>query len=146
MRIEKTYRQLEDFEEVHIYDITEHELFQKTPQEFEMSPTPFEKTLDEISNDLDIFVPYDDNGNDFIIRRLGLGVLRRSQFSHEEAEGRLLSKVSPGYYKLLQKHLTLVSADNIFIDGNCFKQFKVVNKSSKHKGKLNLSKFQCLNH
>ena len=76
MRIEKTYRQLEDFEEVHIYDITEHELFQKTPQEFEMSPTPFEKTLDEISNDLDIFVPYDDNGNDFIIRRLGLGVLR----------------------------------------------------------------------
>ena len=105
MRIEKTYRQLEDFEEVHIYDITEHELFQKTPQEFEMSPTPFEKTLDEISNDLDIFVPYDDNGNDFIIRRLGLGVLRRSQFSHEEAEGRLLSKVSPGYYKLLHKHL-----------------------------------------
>ena len=78
MRIEKTYRQLEDFEEVHIYDITEHELFQKTPQEFEMSPTPFEKTLDEISNDLDIFVPYDD-GNDFMIepikkyRRLFVG-------------------------------------------------------------------------
>ena len=43
-------------------------------------------------------------------------------------------------YKLLQKHLTLVSADNIFIDGNCFKQFKRVNKKDKHKGKLNLSK------
>ena len=34
-------------------------------------------------------------------------------------------------YKLLQKHLTLVGADNIFIDGNYTKQFK----SDKHKDK-----------
>ena len=42
-------------------------------------------------------------------------------------------------YKLLQKHLTLVSADNIFIDGN---YLKGVNKKSKRKGsgKLELNK------
>ena len=34
-------------------------------------------------------------------------------------------------YKLLQKHLTLVSADNIYIDGNCFKQFKKEKKKKK---------------
>jgi len=37
-------------------------------------------------------------------------------------------------YKLLQKHLTLVSADNIFIDGNYLKQFKKEGKKKK-KGK-----------
>ena len=41
-------------------------------------------------------------------------------------------------YKLLQKSLTLVSADNIYIDGNCLKG---LNKRSKHKsrGKLELN-------
>ena len=39
-------------------------------------------------------------------------------------------------YKLLQKHLTLISANNIFIDGNCLNQFK---KEGKKKGK---SKFE----
>ena len=104
MRIEKTYRQLEDLEEVHIYDITESELFQKTPQEFEMFYTPFDKTLDELSNDLDIFVPYDD-GNDYIIHRLGLGALMRGQISQQDVAGRLLSKTSPGFYKVLKEPL-----------------------------------------
>ena len=100
MKIEKTYRQLEDIEEVHIYDITESELFQKTPQEFEMFYTPFDKTLDELSNDLDIFVPYD-NGNDYIIHRLGLGALTRGEITQKDVAGRLLSKTSPGFYKIL---------------------------------------------
>ena len=40
-------------------------------------------------------------------------------------------------YKLLQKHLTLVSADNIFLDGNYLKQFKKERKNKK-KNKKNL--------
>ena len=39
-------------------------------------------------------------------------------------------------YRLLQKHLTLVSADNIFIDGNYLKQFK---GKKKKKNKLELN-------
>ena len=104
MRLEKTYRQLEDMEEVHIYDITENELFRPVPQEFEMFYTPFEKTLNELSNDLDIFVPYDD-GNDFIIHRLGLGALMRGAISQKDVAGRLLSKTSPGFYKVLAEPL-----------------------------------------
>ncbi len=42
-------------------------------------------------------------------------------------------------YELLQKHMALVSADNIFIDGNYLKQFKK-DKKKKKKGKSNLSK------
>ena len=41
-------------------------------------------------------------------------------------------------YKLLQKHLTSISANNIFIDGNYFKQFKKEEKKKKrNKLKLN---------
>ena len=42
-------------------------------------------------------------------------------------------------YELLQKHLALVSADNIFIDGNYLKQFKKEEKKE-NKGKLELNK------
>ena len=87
-------------EEVHIYDITESELFQQVPQEFETFYTPFEKTLNELSNDLDIFVPYND-GEDFIIHRLGLGALTRGEITQTDVAGRLLSKTSPGFYKVL---------------------------------------------
>ncbi len=41
-------------------------------------------------------------------------------------------------YELLQKHMTLVSADNIFIDGNYLKQFKKEKKKKKNsKSELN---------
>ena len=104
MRIEKTYRKLEDTEEVNIYDITESELFQHVPQEFEMPYTPFDKTLNHLSNDLDIFVPYN-NGEDFIVHRLGLSALVRGNIQQSDVAGRLLSKTSPGFYKVLKEPL-----------------------------------------
>ncbi|WP_296881360.1 sensor histidine kinase [uncultured Methanobrevibacter sp.] len=104
MRIEKTYRQLESIEEVHIYDITESDLFRSVPQEFEIPPMPFEKTLNAISNDLDMFLAYDE-GKDFIIGRLGLGALTRGDITQKDVIGRLLSKTSPGYFKVLSEPL-----------------------------------------
>ena len=104
MRLEKTYRQLEDMEEVHIYDILENELYRPVPQEFETFNTPFEKTLDSISNDIDIFVPYN-NGEDFIIHRLGLGALTRGEITQDDVVGRLLSKSSPAFFKVLSEPL-----------------------------------------
>ena len=104
MRIEKTYRQLEQTEEVHMYDIKEQELFQHVPQEYDMFYTPFEKTLNYLSNDLDIFVPIDD-GNDFIVHRLGLSALTRGNIKQSDVAGRLLSKTSPGFYEVLKEPL-----------------------------------------
>ena len=101
MRIEKTFRKLEDTEEVNIYDVKESELFQYVPQEFEIPFTPFDKTLNELSNDLDIFVPID-NGEDFIVHRLGLSALIRGHIKQTDVAGRLLSKTSPGFYNILK--------------------------------------------
>lgn len=102
MRIESTYRKLEDFDEVNIYDITEDELYTPAPQEYESFHTPFEKTLNHLSSDLDIFVPIDD-GNDYIIHRLGLNFLISKKIKQSEIAGRLLSKVSPGLYQVLKE-------------------------------------------
>ena len=104
MRIEKTFRKLEDTEEVNIYDVKESELFQYVPQEFEIPFTPFDKTLNELSNDLDIFVPID-NGEDFIVHRLGLSALIRGHIKQTDVAGRLLSKTSPGFYNILKEPL-----------------------------------------
>ena len=104
MRIEKTYVKLEKTEEVHMYDIKEEELFKLVPQEYDMFYTPFEKTLNYLSNDLDIFVPVDD-GNDFIVHRLGLSALTRGNIQQSDVAGRLLSKTSPGFYKVLKEPL-----------------------------------------
>jgi two-component sensor histidine kinase len=87
-----------------MYDIMEEELFQYVPQEYDMFYTPFEKTLNYLSNDLDIFVPVDD-GNDFIVHRLGLSALGRGKIKQSDVAGRLLSKTSPGFYKVLKDPL-----------------------------------------
>ena len=104
MRIEKEYRKLEDTEEVRIYDITERDLFTKVPAEFDVMTMPFEKTLNNISNDIDLFVPYND-GEDFIVERLGLSALVRGHIEQEDVAGRLLSKTSPDFYKILAEPL-----------------------------------------
>ena len=104
MRIERTYRKLEDTEEISIYDIKEKELFNYVPQEFDTFDTPFEKTLNHLSNDLDIFVPYN-NGEDFIVHRLGLSALVRGSIKQSDVAGRLLSKTSPGFYRILKEPL-----------------------------------------
>jgi len=100
MRIEREYRQLEDTEEIKIYDIAEWELYQPSPQEYEIFEVPFEKTLDNIDIDLDMFVPIDD-GRDFIVQRLGLDALTRGHVNQSDIAGRRLSRVSPGFYKVL---------------------------------------------
>ena len=51
-------------------------------------------------------------------------------------------------YKLLQKHLTLISANNIFIDGNYLKQFKRGKRKDKSKNKFepgNIPEIHILN-
>ena len=100
MKIEKEYRKLEDVEEVRIYNIAESELFIHVPQEFEIEAIPFEKTLNNITNDIDIFIPHND-GEDFIVQRLGLSALARGHIKQDDVAGRLLHIVSPAFHKIL---------------------------------------------
>ena len=104
MRIEKEYRRLDNIEEVRIYDIHEKELFIQMPKEFDVPEIPYQKTLNNILNDIDLFIPYND-GEDFIVHRLGLSALLRGNIKQSDVAGRLLSKTSPAFYKILSEPL-----------------------------------------
>ena len=69
MRIEKEYRQLDNIEEVRIYDIREKELFIQMPKEFDVPEIPYKKTLKNILNNIDLFITYKDDEK-FIMHRL----------------------------------------------------------------------------
>lgn len=104
MRIQKEYRKLENIEEVNIYDVHEREFFNYVEQEFEVEKVPFQKLMKNISADINIFIPYND-GEDFIIHQLGKSGLKRGNITQNDIKGRLLSKVSPVYHKLLYEGL-----------------------------------------
>ena len=104
MRIHKEYRKLEDVEEVNIYDVCESDFYQQTPKEFEFEKIPFQKIMKNIGTDINIFLPYDD-GKDFIVHGLGNSALKRGNVKQEDVEGRLLSKVSPMYHKMVYEPL-----------------------------------------
>ena len=104
MKITKEYRRLEDIEEVSIHDIHEREMYVPVEQEFDTELAPFNKLLEAMPIDIDVFIPFD-NGEDFIIQELGISALRRGNITQEMVTGRLLSKTSPGFFEILYKPL-----------------------------------------
>lgn len=104
MRIEKEHRHLENIDEIRIYDASQKEFYNPTPQEFEVEDIPIKDLLYNIPVEIHSFIPYD-NGNDFIIQSLGEFTLNVYGCTQQEARGRLLSKLSPLFYDILQEYL-----------------------------------------
>ena len=104
MNIQKRYIKLEDTTEISINDITEKDLFNYVEPIIKTEEIPFRNILNNLPCDMDVFIPYN-GGEDFIIQMLGITALERGDISHEDVEGRLLSKCSPGYSKILQNTL-----------------------------------------
>ena len=100
MRIEKEFRKLEGIEEISIFDANESDFYVRVPQEFEVEDIPVKELMDNIDTDIHILLPYRD-GEDFILQRLGSFTLKRGNFSKEDVEGRLLSKISPMFDEML---------------------------------------------
>lgn len=104
MKIHKEYRKLENIEEVSIYDAYESEFYQPSEKKFELETIPFQKIMENISTDMNIFLPYRD-GKDFIIHGLGSSALSRGKVTQEDVSGRLLSECSPGYHHIIYEAL-----------------------------------------
>lgn len=107
MRIEKEFRKLEGIEEISIFDANESDFYVRVPQEFEVEDIPVKELMDNIDTDIHILLPYRD-GEDFILQRLGSFTLKRGNFSKEDVEGRLLSKISPMFDEMLHDLLVEV--------------------------------------
>lgn len=102
MHIEKQYRELENIEEVRAYNISNMDLFEVVPQYQKPIKIPFCNIIKYVSSDVNMLIPIDD-GEDFVINRLGWNLLQRGNINLKDVEGRKLSECSPFFYKILKE-------------------------------------------
>ena len=111
MHIERQYRELEKVEEVRIYNIQHDDIFQDAPQVKQPEKVRFSNVMKHIPSDINVFLPIDD-GEDYIIERIGWNLLQRTNVTLNDVEGRKLSQISPFYYKLLKDAFKEVLQNN----------------------------------
>ncbi len=104
MRIEKEYLHLEDVYEIRIYNATGKDFYNPTPQEFDIEDHPLQEFINNISDEVHILIPYDDE-NDFIVQRVSNFLLNNYNCTKEDVKGRLISKITPLFSDILQEYL-----------------------------------------
>ena len=102
MHIEKQFRELENIEEIRAYNISNIDLFELVPQYQKPIKIPFCNIIKYVQSDVNMFIPIDD-GEDYVINRLGRNILQRGNINLEDVEGRRLSECSPFFYKILKE-------------------------------------------
>ena len=101
MHVERQYRELEKIEEVRVYNLNPDDMYQEAPQVKKPEKVRFSNIMKHVPSDINVFLPIDD-GEDFIIERIGGNLLERANAHLEDVEGRKLSQLSPFYYELLK--------------------------------------------
>ena len=104
MRIEKEHMDLENIDEIRIYNAPKKDFYIPTPPEFDIDEIPMRQLIDNIPVEIHTFIPYE-NGKDFIIESLGSFTLNKYNCTPKEAKGRLLSKLSPLFFDILYDYL-----------------------------------------
>ena len=101
MHIEKQYRELEDIEEIRVYNIDEIDIAKEAPQVKELEKIRFNNIMNHLPSDINVFLPIDDC-NDFIVERIGWNLLQRANMNMTDVEGRKLSQLSPFFYDIFK--------------------------------------------
>lgn len=101
MHVERQYKELEKIEEVRVYNLNRDDTYQKAPQVKKPKNVRLSNVMKHVPSDINVFLPID-NGEDFLIERIGWNLLERNNTTLEEVEGRKLSQISPFYYDLLK--------------------------------------------
>ena len=101
MHVEKQFRELEQVEEIRVYNIDLNEVFNDVPPVKKTEKVRFSNVMKHVPSDINVFTPIDD-GEDFIVERIGWNLLERMNLNLENVVGRLLSQVSPFYFELFK--------------------------------------------
>ncbi len=101
MHVERQYKELEKIEEVRVYNLDRNEAYQEAPQVKKPKNVRFSNVMKHVPSDINVFLPID-NGEDYVIERIGWNLLERTNTTLEDVEGRKLSQISPFYYDLLK--------------------------------------------
>ena len=103
MYYERKYRELEKVEEIRIYNLDITKSYEDAPQ-VKKPNVRFSNLMKHVPADIDVFSPVDD-GEDFIVERVGWNLLERINTNLDAIEGRLLSQCSPIFYDILKDYL-----------------------------------------
>ena len=112
MHIEKQYRELEDIEEIRVYNIDKNDVFKDVPPVKEPKKVRFSNVMSHVPSDINVFLPIGDC-EDFIVERIGWNLLERLNLKPEDVTGRLFSEVSPFYYEIFKE-----SFKEVYENGN----------------------------
>lgn len=99
MRVERQYRELEKIEEVRVYNINWDKIFIPAPLVSKPEKIRFSNVIRHVPSDINIFKPIEE-GNDFIVERIGWNFLERVNVAQEDVAGRKFSQISPFYFKI----------------------------------------------
>ena len=102
MHIERDFRELEKIEEVRAYNISNIKLFELAPQFQKPIKIPFSNIIKYVQSDVNMFIPIDD-GEDFVVNRLGWNILQRGNITLEDIEGRKMSECTPFFYEIFKE-------------------------------------------
>ena len=70
MRVEKEYRQLEDIEEIRIFNASQNDFYKPAPKEFDVEDLEFQELINNLPIEIHCLIPYEE-GKDFIIQSIG---------------------------------------------------------------------------
>ncbi len=104
MRIEKEYRHLEGIDEIRIFDANQKDFYKPSPKEFDIEDIPLQELINNIPVEIHSLIPYEE-GKDFIVQTVGKFTLKQYHCTQDDTKGRLLSKISPLFYKILHDDL-----------------------------------------
>ena len=102
MHIERHYRELEKIEEVRAYNISNIDLFEKAPLYQKPIKIPFCNIIKYVQSDVNMFIPIED-GEDFVVNRLGWNILQRGNAKLEDVAGRKFSECTPFFYEIFKE-------------------------------------------
>ena len=111
MRIEKQYRELENIEEIRVYNIDRNEIFNDVPPVKKSEKVRFSNVMKHVPSDINVFLPIE-GSDDYIVERIGWNLLERLNLTPENVEGRIFSEVSPFYYEIFKDAFREVQEDN----------------------------------
>ena len=115
MRVEKEYMNLEGIVEIRIFNANQKDFYKPTPKEFDIEDLEFRELMNNIPVEIHCLIPYEE-GNDFIIQRIGNFTLDKYNCAADDVKGRLLSKLSPLFYEALYDELVDVYKNQIIKD------------------------------
>ena len=101
MRVERHYRELEKIEEVRVYNVKPDEIYHESPQVQKPEKIRLSNVMSQVPSDINIFLPIDD-GEDYIVERIGWNLLERMNLPLKDVQGRKLSQISPFYYEIFK--------------------------------------------